>query len=300
MKDLVLDRYEAFQERFGTAGVILGVIALVLAIGGSAIAASGKLTPKQKREVKAIAKSFQGTGPAGAAGAAGPAGPAGAKGDNGTDGTNGTNGTNGADGSTVLSGGAPPDDQLDGVDGDFYIDTSTNQIYGPKTAGAWGAPTDLQGSPWTAGGTLPSVGTETGVLMGESPSDGIAAMNDGATSALMISDFNIPLDSVPTQHVVAPDPDSTYGSTADCPGVVPDGFVAVGAVVGIAQADPGHLCIYLGELDPASIGFPVPAMTNVNAAGSPSVSQQGFASKFRCTSPEVGICTAVALWAVTG
>lgn len=100
-----------FRERFGTAGLVVSIVALVLAVGGTALAASGALTAKQKKEVKKIAKSFQGTGPAGPIGpagpqgpqgapgapgkdgAAGPAGPAGATGPTGPAGTNGTNGT---------------------------------------------------------------------------------------------------------------------------------------------------------------------------------------------------------------
>jgi hypothetical protein len=153
--------YRKFKDRFGTAGVVLGVIAIVLAIGGSALAASG-LNGKQKKEVKGIAKSFQGTGPAGAQGAPGSPGAAGAKGDNGT---NGTTGTPGADGKTVLNGTTVPAAGL-GNNGDFYIRTSTDEIYGPKTAGAWGTATELkgeegeegekgekgeEGSPWVAG-----------------------------------------------------------------------------------------------------------------------------------------------------
>jgi hypothetical protein len=68
------------------------------------------------------------TGPDGAPGAAG---------------TPGTAGADGADGKTVLSGTVAPTTQ--GTDGDFYINTATNEIYGPKTAGAWGAATSLVG-----------------------------------------------------------------------------------------------------------------------------------------------------------
>ena len=59
-------------------------------------------------------------------------------------GTNGTNGTNGADGKTVRNGTGVPSAGL-GVDGDFYIDTAADAIYGPKTAGAWGSATSLVG-----------------------------------------------------------------------------------------------------------------------------------------------------------
>jgi hypothetical protein len=63
---------------------------------GGAYAASGGLTGKQKKEVKSIAKSFQGTGPAGAPGAAGPAGPGGAKGATGKTGDAGGKGATGS------------------------------------------------------------------------------------------------------------------------------------------------------------------------------------------------------------
>jgi hypothetical protein len=79
-------------------------------------------------------------GPTGATGPEGPQGPIGAT---GPAGSNGTNGTNGADGKTVLNGTTNPVAQ--GVDGDFYINTATSTIFGPKTGGVWGAGTSLVG-----------------------------------------------------------------------------------------------------------------------------------------------------------
>ncbi|MGB1225861.1 MAG: hypothetical protein ACPHCN_17225 [Mycobacterium sp.] len=82
-----------------------------------------------------------GQGPAGADGqdgadgAQGPVGPAGA---------DGTDGADGADGRTVLSGSGAPGGGL-GSDGDFYIDTTGNDLYGPKSGGAWGSATSLVG-----------------------------------------------------------------------------------------------------------------------------------------------------------
>jgi microcystin-dependent protein len=49
------------------------------------------------------------------------------------------------DGKSVLNGVGAPGSTI-GVDGDFYIDTATEDIYGPKTAGVWGPPTSLIGS----------------------------------------------------------------------------------------------------------------------------------------------------------
>jgi hypothetical protein len=71
-------------------------------------------------------------------------------------GPQGPQGTPGADGKTVLSGNVNPLSG-DGVDGDFYINTTTETIFGPKTAGVWGAGTSLigpqgpQGPPGAAG-----------------------------------------------------------------------------------------------------------------------------------------------------
>ncbi|MHA3044972.1 tail fiber domain-containing protein [Riemerella anatipestifer] len=50
----------------------------------------------------------------------------------------------GADGKSVLNGTAEPLSTV-GTVGDFYINTATNQIYGPKTANGWGAGTSLVG-----------------------------------------------------------------------------------------------------------------------------------------------------------
>lgn len=52
-------------------------------------------------------------------------------------------GAAGADGKTVLNGTVAP--TTEGVNGDFYIDTVTDLIYGPKTAGAWGTGTSIVG-----------------------------------------------------------------------------------------------------------------------------------------------------------
>ncbi len=64
----------------------------------------------------------------------------------------GDNGTNGTDGKTILSGSGVPPGGL-GVDGDFYIDLSSDPrlMYGPKTAGAWGAGYSIKGNTGDAG-----------------------------------------------------------------------------------------------------------------------------------------------------
>ena len=58
----------------------------------------------------------------------------------------------GVDGTAVLNGSGAPSAGL-GVDGDFYIDTADDAIYGPKTAGAWGSATSLVGPAGATGAT---------------------------------------------------------------------------------------------------------------------------------------------------
>jgi hypothetical protein len=54
-------------------------------------------------------------------------------------------GLQGARGNGVLNGTGAPSSSL-GENGDFYIDTSTNKMYGPKTSGVWGEPVNLGGT----------------------------------------------------------------------------------------------------------------------------------------------------------
>ena len=50
----------------------------------------------------------------------------------------------------MRSGSGAPSAGL-GVDGDFYIDTAADTIYGPKTSGSWGSPRSLVGPTGPAG-----------------------------------------------------------------------------------------------------------------------------------------------------
>jgi hypothetical protein len=132
--------FSTLRTRFGIPGVI-SVIALVFALFGGAYAASnssggGKATASKSKAKKGPRGPKGATGPAGPAGPQGPAGPAGAKGDAGANGA---------------AGGAGP--------------TGPQGPQGPKgTNGTNGTPgaTGPEGSPWTAGGTLPAEKTETG------------------------------------------------------------------------------------------------------------------------------------------
>ncbi len=77
------------------------------------------------------------------------------------------NGANGADGKSVLNGTGTPLDTV-GSNGEFYIDISTNTIYGPKVEGTWPA-------------TGVSIVGQTGATGATGP-QGVAG-NDGAIGA---------------------------------------------------------------------------------------------------------------------
>lgn len=68
----------------------------------------------------------------------------GAQGELGTTGDQGIQGVNGLDGKVVYSGPVAPSAET-GANGDLYINTSSSEIYGPKTAEGWGTPFSLKG-----------------------------------------------------------------------------------------------------------------------------------------------------------
>jgi hypothetical protein len=93
------------HNRLGSAGMVVAIVALVVALGGTAFAAQAALNGKQKKEVEKIAKKFPGKrGPAGPAGKEGPAGPAGKDGAAGGAGAKGATGDAGAKGATGVTG----------------------------------------------------------------------------------------------------------------------------------------------------------------------------------------------------
>jgi hypothetical protein len=111
------------------------------------------------------------TGPVGATGttgATGPSGPTGATGPQGATGPVGATGATGAQGYSVLNGIVDP--TTEGVNGDFYINTVSNKIFGPKAAGVWPAGVNIVGPTGPTGptGTTGTTGS-TGVTGATGP-----------------------------------------------------------------------------------------------------------------------------------
>ena len=105
-------------------------------------------------------------------------------------GATGSTGPAGADGKSLRSGSGVPSSGL-GVDGDFYIDTSTNRLYGPKTSGSWGGGTSIVGPTGATGpqgsAATVAVGTVTTGAAGSS-----ASVTNAGTSGAAVLDFTIP------------------------------------------------------------------------------------------------------------
>jgi Collagen triple helix repeat (20 copies) len=171
---------------------VVGYLALFVAIGGTSYAAvslpSGSVGTRQLRDGAVIAAKVRphslvasdfargqlpagprgatgatgSPGPQGSAGATGSAGLPGAPGGPGKDGIPGQPGADGTNGKTVLNGSGAPDDGL-GADGDFYLDTSADAIYGPKSSGTWGNATSLIGASGPSG--TANVVTKIGIVI---------------------------------------------------------------------------------------------------------------------------------------
>lgn len=165
------------------------------------------------------------TGPAGAIGATGPqgpAGPTGATGLTGPAGATGATGPAGTNGNGVLNGNVPPSN-LQGNDGDFYINTSTNTIYGPKANGTWPSGVSLVGPQGAQGPAGPTGATgltgATGAVGPQGPA--------GPTGATGLQG-----PAGPTGAIGPAGPTGATGATGAIGPQGPSGILANGSAVG--------------------------------------------------------------------
>lgn len=122
------------------------------------------------------------TGMTGAPGAQGVTGADGIPGLDGPTGADGATGATGADGNTILNGTTAPDG-ASGAQGDFYLDTTTWVLYGPKGATGWAPTGQAVTGPTGAMGATGATGV-TGAA-GVTGTTGVtgATGNAGATGA---------------------------------------------------------------------------------------------------------------------
>lgn len=215
--------WDRIRERVGSAGLIVGVIALVLAVAGGAYAAGGGLSGKQKKEVEKISKKF--AGKPGAAGANGKDGTNGSNGSNGKDGANGTNGTVGPKGKSITARAALPT-ECEERGGAIVEDEALPPSEIEVCAGE-------EGSPWTAGGALPAGATETGSWI-------FSANESSEEEAYAALSFAVPLPAGLTAAKVHYESEANF---ADFDGA---GAETVGCegTTSIPLAPEGNLCVY--------------------------------------------------------
>ena len=112
----------------------------------------------------------------------GPQGPQGIQGAQGIQGPQGIQGAPGADGNTVLYGAADPT-AGQGVNGNFYINTTSHFLFGPKAGGAWPAGTSLVGPQGPQGPAGPSGGGGAASGVTFAPTGNVASTNVQAAIA---------------------------------------------------------------------------------------------------------------------
>jgi hypothetical protein len=273
------------REPFGKAGLTVAVIALVFAMLGGAYAAGG-LTSKQKKEVKAIAKGFQGTGPAG------PQGPAGAKGDSGAAGSSGAAGKDGASPVGTSFSGSKTLGSVTCTEGGIEYKGATTDLVCNGKKGTNGTPgTSVTNTPLTEGnvncpkgGAELKVGAGTPTYACNGQTGFTATLPSGSTETgswakyilpaeegrVPIS-FSIPLAAtIPSANVLTlpvgyNGEDGVGAEHESCPGksIAP-------------KAKKGFLCVYVGASVGAVtiLGFRNPTVTS---ASDSSVATTGIA-----------------------
>jgi hypothetical protein len=276
--------FQAICKRLSYSN-IAATMALVFALTGGAFAATGhsggsgfKVTASAAPATTAKTKTKTGprgpagpkgatgaTGPAGAIGSAGPTGAAGAKGENGATGTVGPQGPEGKAGK-------------EGKEGE------------EGTPGAKGE----TGSPWTAGGTLPSGSTETGAW----------GVDTSSPYTITTVSFPIPLASALDEHhvhFILSEGEEYVSPTKNNP--------THPACLGSSakpEATPGNFCVYTAFMRPEVLApaFPtiealVPPPPGANASAVGTATSGATLAFTLLESEPTGLRRAYGTWAVT-
>lgn len=298
-------RYRALHDQFGTAGLVLSIVAIVLALGGGAYAANHATASKAKQGPRGKTGKTGPAGPAGPAGATGPAGPAGAKGENGAAGGAGAPGESVTVTESANAFGAHCNNTTTGKGGsEFKVGASTAYACNGKNG--------------TTGFTefLPEGKTETGTweVQGYLP---------GAEEYLSsTASFNIPLEHAPTTiHYIFEESGGGAGAQKEWKSVenettheyeaekVTPAPGCTGSVTN-PGAELGNLCVFsnyvTGEENIShlfSSSFNLPALPVVFDPSNPNYTAGSQASRFGfgvlAKSKTAGEAVIMGTWAVT-
>jgi hypothetical protein len=211
----------AIRKRLTYTNVAV-IVALVFAMSGGAYAASRYVITSTKQISPKVLRALKGNaGASGAQGPAGPAGPQGPAGANGAAGAKGETGAAGANGTSVTG-------------------TESKAKLGPcreggsefKAAGgttyACNGEKGSEGSPWTAGDTLPPGRTLEGDWAATGFSE-VPGLEPGYGQAVAAVSFALPLSATPTQHFIK----ENATPPSECPGTAAS-----------PAAEPGNLCVF--------------------------------------------------------
>jgi hypothetical protein len=241
--------FSGVRSRLSYANVV-ATFALVFAMSGGALAASKYLITSAKQIKPSVLSSLKGkagsAGAPGAAGPQGPAGPAGGQGPQGPQGPAGGPGGKGENGTSVTSA-----ESANAIEGHCNGTTSGGKG-GSKFVSGSGttyACNGKEGSPWTAGGTLPSGKTETGTW-------GFATINELGPhfvneAGIVTVSFPIPLAAPLGEekvHIINSNGMEINSSNEEVTPTECGSAIGVNVDVENPQAKPGSLCIYVGKL----------------------------------------------------
>jgi len=273
------------HEKTGTAGLILAVAALVAALAGGAYAASG-LNGKQKKEVKSIAKSYQGKGDKGDKGDTGAKGDTGSKGDTGAKGDKGAQGDPGSPGapgkSVVVTPIAPAGAKCEGFGGaEVKVEGAVSVTNVCNGAPGEPGPKGDKGDPWTPESKLPSGATETGVWGLSATAAGTPKLFGFLPLQIVPMSFTVRLPTKPTAHFVKLGEEAPADCTVE----------SVKGTFANPLAKSGHLCVYVGS-NPTENEEEEPNL----AVPSISIQTIGAIMSFEVTEDTI----ANGSWAVTG
>jgi hypothetical protein len=255
------------------------ILALLFAMSGGAYAAGKYLITSTKQISPKVLKALKGSngtngaaGPAGAAGASGPQGPAGPQGPGGAKGENGASGAPGTNGVSVTSK-------------ELAKGSCTNKEGGSEFTSATGktfACNGKEGSPWTAGGTLPKGSSETGVWA----EPHLVEYNTGKAQVFFVPiSFTIPLPAEIPQaniHFIEPKQAPPPG----CKGTVAN-----------PEAEPGNLCIFASVEE--GTGNPT-IVDPENESASSTAGPRGTLLVFTVVENSEAILALRGTWVVTG
>ncbi len=215
-------------------------------------------------------------GPTGATGATGPTGPTGATGATGAAGTNGN---------TIWNGNSNPTAGT-GVDGDFYLNTNTNTIFGPKAGGAWPSgvslvgPTGAAGATGATGPTGPAGATGATGATGAAGTNGLTLLNGTTNPTAGVGangDFYI---NTSANTIFGPKAAGAWPAGVSLVG--PTG--ATGATGATGPSGPTGATGATGSTGPAgATGATGPAGTTLGDSGIPEVINASVGSTFTFT-----------------